>query len=217
MYRHSHSQEHSKCPASSTAWYHLWELIKYHSAGAAPTSSHPCPYPQTLLGWTQPPASPPWGRCCSVQWPQPENQPPAAHGSSAFPGQYQWTAWSAEAKTHRHWGSMTSLFSLSCSHSCLCPHLLISHELDGWLGCNLQHVDAIASPQRPWATLPDHLREAADDAHVVTARSVNLGDRDKPGLVPVPITTVQRFSVIQGQKGAFLFTQRFAKALIPSR
>lgn len=110
------------------------------------------------------------------------------------------------------------LFSLSCcSHSCLCPHLLIGHELDGWLGCNLQHVDAISSPQWPWATLPDHLREAADDAHVVTARGVNLGDRDKPGLVPVPITTVQRFSVIQGQKGAFLFTQRFAKALIPSR
>lgn len=37
------------------------------------------------------------------------------------------------------------------------------------------------------------------------------------GLVPVPITTLQRFSVIQGQNGAFLFTQRFAKALIPSR
>lgn len=37
----------------------------------------------------------------------------------------------------------------------------------------------------------------------------------KLGLVPVLITTVLRFSIIQGQKGAFLFTQRFAKALIP--
>lgn len=185
----------------------------------------PIPPPTPEPSWlaSQPPASPPWGRCCSVQWPQPESQPRAARGSSASPGQYQWTVWSAEAKTDRQWGSMTYprhhfLFILSlCSHSCQWPHLLIGHELDGRLGCNLEHVDAVPPPQWPWATLADHLSEAADDAHVVAAGGVNLGERDKPGLVPVPITTVQRFSVIQGQKGTFLFTQRFAKVLIPSR
>lgn len=73
-----------------------------------PTPSHPCP------SWlaSQPSASPPWGRCCSVQWPRPEIQPRAARGSSASPGQYQWTAWSAEAKTETmrlHDLSQTSL------------------------------------------------------------------------------------------------------------
>lgn len=53
-------------------------------------------------------------------------------------------------------------------------HLLVGHELDGRLGGDLQHVDAVPSPQGRGAALLQHLLEAADQADLVALGSVHL-------------------------------------------
>lgn len=56
-------------------------------------------------------------------------------------------------------------------------HLLVGHELDGRLGGDLQHVDAVPSPQGCGAALLQHLLEAADQADLVALGSVHLHNK----------------------------------------
>lgn len=53
-------------------------------------------------------------------------------------------------------------------------HLLVGHEFDGRLGGDLQHVDAVPSPQGRGAALFQHLLEAADQADLVALGRVHL-------------------------------------------
>lgn len=58
-------------------------------------------------------------------------------------------------------------------------YLFISHKLYCRLRGNFEDVDPVASPQRPYTTLSDHLRKATSDAHTVALGGVNLGECDE--------------------------------------
>lgn len=69
---------------------------------------------------------------------------------------------------------MKSYYNVS---HCWCQsglYLLVGHELEGRFGGNLDDVDAVSSPERPYATLFDHLGQTAHDAHVSAAGPVDL-------------------------------------------
>ena len=57
-------------------------------------------------------------------------------------------------------------------------YLLISHEFNGGLWSDLQHIHSIPPPQRGDSALLDHLPEAPREADAVCSRGVNLQPTD---------------------------------------
>lgn len=130
--------------------------------------------------------SPPWGRWPSVLWLRPATRPWTSRGSS--PSRVHWTAafctnasqWEENSASKLYWtatGANSCFSQLPSFHAVPVKegrHLLVGHEFDGRLRGDLQHVDAVPSPQGRGAALFQHLLEAADQADLVALGRVHL-------------------------------------------